>query len=420
MAVDQPIAEDDFFSRLAEALADSSRLRRIVFSKPVQGKTGSMQKVTIQPILLRGKLMLQFSSYLHSKKVMVKNHDIDDALRELGTVVRIHFRHVTLLRSDATIRFDTLADGTTRVTQGAPEATHARPDLGHDRKKHTLLTPENAREVLSILGFITHGGGIKPSMQKKLRQVNEFVRIVDNSSPLQAAGSETLNIIDCGCGNAYLTFALFHFLTAIRQRTVLLTGIDRDPDAISRNTAKAGSLGLSGISFVQTPISGYAPSVPPDIVLSLHACDTATDDAIANAILWKARLVLCAPCCHHHINRQLKVNHDTLMTRSMSRHGILVEKMGDALTDLFRVLVLAIMGYQVHTLKFVDPDNTERNTLIKADLSAVSGEAPPPASSALRYKELRDFWNVTPFLEEALGALFRERLDALLETSTSR
>jgi len=395
---------------IAEALADPDRLQRIVFSRPAPPET--RRRVTVQPVRLRGALLFQVSSYDDARRVTVKNHAAEAAFDEVASLAPSGFRHVTILKSDVTLRLDAQAGGGMKRTRSAPEQTNVRADRGHDRKKSDLLDVENAREVLSVLGFLSHGGAVKPSMQKKLRQVNEFARILEDSAVVREADAGALTVVDCGCGNAYLTFSLFHFLSAVRKRAVELTGIDRDPDAVARNRGKAGTLGLSAaVRFVESPIADHAPVVAPDIVLSLHACDTASDDALAMAISWRARLVLCAPCCHHHLNRQLKANHDTVMTRSLSRHGILVEKMGDVLTDLFRVLILSIMGYRASTLKFVDPDNTERNTLIKAE--RVPGPSPSAAAAAQQYRELKAFWKVTPFLETALGSAFSETLDSL-------
>ena len=408
----------DLSARLAQSLSDPATLRRIVFSRPAGGRKEAVQKVTIQPVKIRGDVAFQFS-HRDARKVTVKNHDAPAALQEVQRVLGMGFRSVTLLRADATWRFQARPDGSMAGFRDAPEPMAVRLDLAHDRQKSNLVSPENARDMLSALGFLSHGGTVKPSMQKKLRQVNEFLRVVDNAELTQGGGPAAgepaaLAALDCGCGNAYLTFALFHFLASARGKGIQLTGVDRDPGAVARNNARAAALGLSGIHFVESTIADYAAPVPPDIVLSLHACDTATDEAIARAILWRSRLVLCAPCCHHHLNRQLKANHDTVMTRSMARHGVLVEKMGDALTDLFRVLVLSIMGYQVHTIKFVDPDNTERNTLIKAELQAAGAAAEAAASAAAQYRDLKAFWNVTPFLEGVLGSVFHDRLEAAL------
>ena len=380
-----------------------------------------MQKITIQPVKIRGAVAFQFS-HRDARRVIVRNHDAEAALQEIRGVLALRFRSVTLLRSDATLRFQERPDGSMAAFRDAPEPMAARPELAHDRQKNGLVSPENARDLLAALGFLSHGGAIKPSMQKKLRQVNELLRVVDNAELTRGAGGlastagvQALTALDCGCGNAYLTFCLFHFLGSIRGKQIQLTGVDRDPGAVARNNARAAALGMSGLHFVESTIADYRAPVPPDVVLSLHACDTATDEAIARAILSRSRLVLCAPCCHHHLNRQLKANHDTLMTRSMARHGVLVEKMGDALTDLFRVLVLTVMGYQAHTIKFVDPDNTERNTLIKAELGEAGGgpsAGDAAALAAAQYRELKAFWNVTPFLEGALGTVFQERLAA--------
>ncbi len=357
----------------------------MVFSGPRHGSQEPAQRVTVRPVELRGAILFQFSTTDGRKRVTVKNHALPAAREELARVIALDFRHVTLLRAQDTVRFDVEADGTVKRTTSAPEPMAARAGLRHDRETNSLLHVDNSRAVLSVLGFLSDGGAIKPTMQRKLRQVNEFVRILDESSLPEAVGTGPLHVVDCGCGNAYLTFAAYHFMTALREKNVVLTGVDRDAAAVARNNEKAGVLGAAGIRFIESPFSSYEPPVAPDIVLSLHACDTATDEAMAGAVRWGSRLVLCAPCCHHHLNNQLKKNHDTIMTSSMARHGILVEKMGDVLTDLLRVLILSVMGYHVSTIKFVDPDNTERNTLIRAELppSVDHGAA---ARAAARYR----------------------------------
>jgi SAM-dependent methyltransferase len=399
--------------QLTESLADPSGLRRIVFSGPRHGNQDLAQKVTVRPVELRGAIVFQFSMTDAKKRVTVKNHALPLAHEELARVVALDFRHITVLRTQDTVRFDVEADGAVKRSTSAPEPMAVRGELHHDREKNTILHLDNSRKVLSVLGFLSDGGAIKPTMQRKLRQVNEFVRLLDESTLPEAAGTEPLRVVDCGCGNAYLTFAAYHFMTALKERNVVLTGVDRDADAVARNNEKARVLGAPGIQFIQSAFSEYVPPAAPDIVLSLHACDTATDEAMAGAIRWKSRLVLCAPCCHHHLNNQLKKNHDTIMTSSMARHGILVEKMGDVLTDLFRVLILSVMGYQVNTIKFVDPDNTERNTLIRAELPPHPADHGAASPAAAQYRGLKELWHVTPFLEEALGSVFREKLETL-------
>ena len=348
---------------LAEALADTGSLSKVVLSNAPRPTADAVTRVTIRPVLIRGRVLLQLTGY-DRRKSTVKNHDLAEALTELDRALDAGFRSISVLRRDRTVQVELQSDGTARATISKPQTGHVNPSLAHDREKAGHITPENAAATLSALGFLTAEGEIKPTLQRKYRQVNEFVRILEESALLGGPESERLEIVDCGCGNAYLTFALFHYLAVIRSRAVGLTGIDRDPDAVSRNAEKAATLGFSGLRFVNQAIQNFAPETLPQAVLSLHACDTATDDAIARGIAWQSALIVCAPCCHHHLNRQLKSGRESAFSRALARQGLLLEKLGDVMTDAFRAQILTIMGYQVSTIKFVDPENTERNVLI--------------------------------------------------------
>lgn len=400
-------SNEQLFQLLSDSLTDHENLYRIVFSGPAAGGNAVVTKIAIRPVRIGGNTLFQFSTY-DGKKSIVKNHDHAQALREMDGALRIGFRNIAVLKSDATMQLTVLPGGGARMTAGGPQVGQERLDPSHDRKKHRMVTEENAAETLSALGFLTAAGDIKPTMQKKYRQVNEFIRIVEESSCFQEAPAERLDIIDCGCGNAYLTFALYHHLSVTRSRETRLTGIDRDAAAVDRNNAMAGRLGFTGLRFLHGPIGGYAPDAAPGAVLSLHACDTATDDAIAGGISWKSRLIVCAPCCHHHLNHQLKTRNDSLIGKSLSKHGLLLEKLGDAMTDAFRVQILSIMGYRVSTIKFVDPENTERNLLIKAEWR----EEPAAEETVAQYNGLKGLLRVTPYLEEILGEKLRSRLGA--------
>ncbi len=395
--MDSNVSNEELVQLLSGCLKDHASLYRIVFSRPLQGRKAAISKVTIRPVRVRGSTQFQFSSY-DDRKSIVKNHEIAQALEETKQVLQGGFRSISVLTSDSTIQVER-RDGLIRLSKGKAQVGAERLDHAHDRKKNRLVMPDNAAETLATLGFLTGGGDIKPTMQKKYRQVNEFIRIMAETTFLQAAEPEILDIVDCGCGNAYLTFALYHYLTAIRSKATRLVGIDTDDAAVARNNEKARQLGFADLRFLQHTISGYTPETLPGAVLSLHACDTATDQAIANGIRWKSRLILCAPCCHHHLNHQLKSGNDSLIARSLSRHGLLLEKLGDAMTDAFRVQILSLVGYSVSCVKLVDPENTERNLLIRAEWTGRRGTEQEMA----RYHELKGLLHVRPYLEEILG-----------------
>ena len=236
-----------------------------------------------------------------------------------------------------------------RVTAKGDALVHTRareeevtPERAHDRAKSRLLDP--ADPMLHAIGISDHQGRVKPSRQSKYRQVEEFLRSLDGTldaalaaGAIPATGPDRpLRVVDLGCGNAYLTFAAFAYLTGVRGLEVDMVGIDVNPEMRERNTALAAELGWDRLAFVAGSIQEAALDDAPDIVLALHACDTATDEALARALGWEAPVVLAAPCCHHDIQRQLSSSDPPAPYGLVARHGILGERLADVLTDALR------------------------------------------------------------------------------------
>ncbi len=244
-------------------------------------------------------------------------------------------------------------------------------ERGHDRDKRRLLTEDDP--VLIALGISDAQGRIKPTRQAKYRQVEEFLRLLDASiSDALATGhlrqptrADPLRIVDLGCGNAYLTFAAQRFLSHERSLPVRVTGVDVKQQSADHNTSVAASLEIEA-DFVVGTISDATLPDPPDVVLALHACDTATDDALARAVEWGAGLVLAAPCCHHDIAAQLRKTTTPAPYALLTRHGILRERFADTLTDALRASILRLVGYRVDVVEFVESAHTPRNTMLRA------------------------------------------------------
>ncbi len=289
------------------------------------------------------------------------------------------------------------------------------PERAHDRRKPRLL-PED-HPVLRAIGIADAQGRIKPSRQAKYRQVEEFLRdLAPAVEDAMASGrlrtptaEDPLRVVDLGCGNAYLTFAAHAYLAGVRGLPVHLVGVDVKAQSRDHSTAVAESLGITDtITFVQGGIAdasldGVLPG-PPDVVLALHACDTATDDALARAVSWEAPLVLAAPCCHHDVAAQLRRAPTPAPYSSLTRHGILRERFADTLTDALRAAVLRRLGYRVEVIEFVESRHTPRNTLLRA----VRTGARPDPRAAEEYDELVRTWSIHP----RLGELLAERLRA--------
>jgi SAM-dependent methyltransferase len=313
-------------------------------------------------------------------------------------------------------------DGTTqlRVTKGGEAQVYrsvapvgAAPVRSHDRAKPRLLDPTDP--FLRAVGISDDRGRIKPSRTDKYRQVEEFLRALDPVLPQarNAASDGPLRVVDLGCGNAYLTFAAYRWLTDRHGFDVRLVGVDVKSQARLRNLELAKTLGWAdSIRFVEGTIADAVVDISPHLVVALHACDTATDDALARAVRWEAPVVLAAPCCHHDVQRQLESLAATPPPYGpVNRHGILRERFADVLTDAVRAELMRLLGYRVEVVEFVESQHTPRNALLRA---VRTGASPDPAR-ATEYVELITLWGIQPALQLRLG----NEVDAALSAATS-
>jgi SAM-dependent methyltransferase len=284
------------------------------------------------------------------------------------------------------------------------EKRESEQNLAHDKKKDRLL--DSSDPFLREVGIADAKGIIKPSRQDKYKQVEEFLRLL---SPTLNAAIEAgqihkpteqnpLRITDLGCGHAYLTFAAHQFLMN-SGIPVLVTGIDVRPDSRDRNNAIAENLGISTtINFKAEEISKTTADAA-DVAIALHACDTATDDAIAWAVNGGAKLLLIAPCCHHDIQKQIDSAPEPW--GALTKFGLMKERLGDLLTDSLRAQLLRIVGYRVEVIEFVGGEHTPRNLMIRA----VKTDAKPEKLDIDRYLEITAQWGLAPALEKKLPTL---------------
>lgn len=289
-------------------------------------------------------------------------------------------------------------------TRSVPDA--AEPDRGHDRAKDRMLAEDDP--LFAALGLADAQGRIKPSRMAKYRQVEDFLRILDRSvADARARGhlrkptvEDPLRVVDLGCGNGYLTFAAERFLSARRGIPVRVTGVDVKEQSRDHNASVAAGLrqlvGHCDATFVAGTIGDAVLEQAPDVVLALHACDTATDDALARSVEWEASLVLAAPCCHHDIAAQLRKADTPSPYTALVRDGILRERFADTLTDALRAQLLRSRGYRVDVMEFVDSAHTPRNTLLRA--VRTGGHQP-----LTEYDDLVATWGIQPRLGELLG-----------------
>jgi SAM-dependent methyltransferase len=267
----------------------------------------------------------------------------------------------------------------------ADVAARAAISTSHDRVKQWLLDPGDP--VFTVIG----------GNAAKRRQIDAFLRALAATLPDDLP--TPLRVVDLGCGNAYLTFAAYRYLTG-RGAKVQVVGVDVREDQRVRNTAVAEQLGCADdVTFVAGTIEDVELPFTPDLVLALHACDTATDQALARAVGWSARWVLAAPCCHHDIAAQLKGRPAPAPFGELTRHAIMRERFADVLTDSLRASLLRLNGYRVDVVEFIDSAHTPRNLMLRARRT----NAPPTPAQRDEYETLTTQWGVTPALEKLLS-----------------
>lgn len=395
----------DYQQRIRESILHDETFIKATFSGPDREQAHSWIRVLVRPVLLRGQKHVQFS-YFDAKKDITKNYRDEEATRQLEQLLSMGFKniHVQTGQTNITVTITPKGKALVHTTQAADQARTV--DLSHDHQKAMPLTAAEAAPFLQAVGIMAQDGKIKADMQHKFRQINEFLKLVQQTGELDKFTTAPLRVVDCGCGSAYLTFAFFYYLNHVLKIPTHLTGIDINAELLSKHAEKSAQLDWPDLTFQANSIIDFQPTAPPAIVLALHACDTATDEALAQGIGWQSKLIICAPCCQHHLQKQLDHQSAPSPFAPIERHNILKERLGDILTDAFRALILRIMGYQTDVVQFVSSEHTAKNIMIRAVKSLPVGDA----KYVREYHDLKAFWQVTPYLEQALGEQFTSLL----------
>ena len=403
---------------LDEKLQDEIRTRVMGegFMKIVQTvrRNGKLFKIVMRPVLIGGVRKFQ-AEMTDEGQVRVKNFDAPAAADGLEEIIAQRgARELHLMTASGDLHVRVTKKGKALVSRSA-QMNRDVTVQPHDRVKKQPLTSFDSAALLRTVGIADGEGKIRASMRGKYDQVNEFLRIVgDTVSP---EGDKTFTVVDCGCGKAYLTIALWFYLTMVKGiKNVRILGIDRRNDVISAARKMVERLDVAdNVSFLECDLSSSELSGMPegldhvDMVVSLHACDTATDEAMARGVEWKARYILSAPCCQHELQQTIS-GAGTVGARSdfagLLRQNILRERLCDLLTDSFRAMIMRILGFRTQVVEFVSPDATARNILLKCEYAVKSGQAGVVAE----YLNLRDYWKVTPWLETRLSKMIGKHL----------
>ena len=389
----------DALTRVRDLVMDDQALVRALGTGRRRGERPHWRRVELRYVDLKAGRHLQVTRY-DDTQAHVSNHA--DASAVLDELLDEPFGNWHVDTVDQTLQLRVTKSGDA-VVSVKPRTATAEPVREHDRTKARLLPEDDP--VLVELGISDRQGRVKPSRRAKYRQVEEFVRELQaalddaiESGRLRPTEADPLLGVDLGCGNAYLTFAAHAWLTRVRGLPVRVVGVDVKEQSRLHNTEVARRLGVDGeVTFVQAGIEDAQLDERPDVVLALHACDTATDDALARAVEWDAPLVLAAPCCHNDVSRQLREHAAPGPYSLLTRDGILRERFADTLTDALRAALLRTRGYRVEVVEFVGSKHTPRNTLIRALATGASGDR-----AEEEYAELTATWQVRPKLAELL------------------
>lgn len=340
-------------------------LYQIILSNPRNRGESCAAKVKIRPVMIREKLLFQETVY-QGTKVFHENYDASVIISRVEERLAQEFRQCEV--EHRTCRAVVLVSKKGKMTvsrkqtvQGGIQAEADRLQMSHNRVKHYILEEGKPVPFLMDLGVQTADGRIVRSRYDKFRQINRFLEFIEDILPTLPKG-ETVRILDFGCGKSYLTFAIYYYLHCLKGYDVEITGLDLKEDVIENCNRLSRKYGYEKLTFLKGDIADYEMKDRVDMVVTLHACDTATDYALMKAIAWNVKVILSVPCCQHEVNRQIRNKE----LASVLRYGIIKERMSALITDAVRAELLESQGYETSILEFIDMEHTPKNLLIRA------------------------------------------------------
>ena len=346
--------------------------------------------VKIRPVKLKDQLYFQ-TSISDGKKEFHKNYRKEELLEQLDSWMRKDYKQLQMDTTGQSVQALVSKKGKATIKQKIAVQKRSARLLEHNRKKSYLLEEGIPVPFLVDLGVMTPEGAVVRSRYDKFRQINRYLEFVEDILP-ELDKDRELTLIDFGCGKSYLTFALYYYLTVKKQYRIRMIGLDLKEDVMEHCQELADHYGYDRLTFLTGDIADYDGVDQVDMVVSLHACDTATDYALEKALQWKAKVIFAVPCCHHEVNRQI---HSEEM-QPILKYGLIQERMAALMTDAFRADVLELEGYQVQVLEFIDMEHTPKNILIRA---VKQGKPCSPEKRTKLQESLQgcmDSWHVNP------------------------
>lgn len=392
----------DSLQRLITQCIEAGELITATLSQLRKKDNDSFTKVIIKPVELKKQLHYQFA-YHYSNKVTHDNVLPTEAIQVLFALLQETMRQGLLCTQEAD--YQVLISKKYKVSILTKTPTKTSTDLSHNRKKQYILEDGEPVPFLIELGIMNADGKVLARKYDKFRQINRFLEMVQDVLPSLPVNKE-LTIVDFGCGKSYLTFALYHYLNIQQHRPLNIVGLDLKADVIEHCSQLAEKLHYDQLKFLVGDIADYNELEQVDMVVTLHACDTATDAALEKAVRWNASVILSVPCCQHELFNQIQ--NDTMSP--LLSHGILKERFSALATDALRAKLLDLLGYKTQLLEFIDMEHTPKNILIRA----VKAENEQNAEMWQEYTAFRDMIQSKPYLENACKDLLQSYQKSLV------
>ena len=359
-----------------------------VLSAP-RDKSG-VEKVKVRPLLKRGKLVFQLESFCN-RQAFHENLSAEEAADRIFEYMQ-NMKQMQMETKQWNYTVLVSKKGKLTIKRKAQKNPNKQADMNHNRKKQYILEEGTMVPFLRDLGVMTEEGKIVRTKFDKFRQINRFLEFIEDILPQLDKGRE-VTILDFGCGKSYLTFAMYYYLHELKQYDIRIIGLDLKSEVIRHCNELSVKYGYEKLTFLEGDIADYEGVDQVDMVVTLHACDTATDYALAKAVGWHAKVILSVPCCQHEINGQIE--NDVL--KPILKHGLLKERFSAIVTDALRAEYLEREGYEVQVLEFIDMEHTPKNILIRAIDTGKKGK------NSKRIKDCETFLNVEPTLGRLLG-----------------
>ncbi len=354
------------------------------------------KKIEIKPFKKNNEIMYQFIEYI-GKQVFHTNYKKDEACQKAQELLENDFNQMVVygVKCDRHItHYNRLKIKITKCHDTSKNAEKMN-ELSHNGKKNYIIPDGEPCDFLIELGVMNAQGKVLAAKYDKFRQINKYLETVAACVD-KLKSDKPLRIVDFGCGKAYLTFALYHYIVNVRGLKTVMTGLDLKDDVIKFCNKTAQNLGYDMLKFENGDIRSFKNDEDIDMVITLHACDTATDEAIVQAISWNTKIILTVPCCQHELFSMI----DNKSMELMTKHGIIKERLSSLITDSIRGALLEACGYSVQISEFISMEHTPKNILIKAEKKHSKS-----LSAYKKYREFADMWHVSPYLEKRLDEI---------------